>query len=1117
MLRAIIKTTFPALLSVLLIGVVLFALLLPKLQTALMDQKISMVRSMAQSAWSILDALHARVDKGELTLEEAQDTAKRIVHSMRYDDEGRNYFWILDYGHVTLVHPYQPGHVGRDISNLKDIRGRRFVAEMVQAAREHGEGLVTYYWEVMDESHNIDLKYAYAKDFQPWGWVLGTGVYMIDVRQEIGRITRDATYAGVGILLLVTAVALYFSWRGHLAERYRLQAADALRKSEEQYRALTENFLDTIMRFDRDFRLTYVNKMAAVQTGIPVEDWIGKTHQELGFPKELNRLWEETLARVFETGEVQRIEFMLPNGVWIDWLCVPELNANGQVQGVVTTARDITERRQAEEALKHSEATYRAVFNAVNDALYIHDLDTGEILDVNSVVLEKFGYSREEMQRVRVGDISSGIPPYIQEQADELVRKAIAGEPQLFEWHCRHRDGHLFWMETSLKRVVLAGQERLLAVQRDVSSQKQAEEALQLTQFAMDRAQDSIVWVDDRGALIYVNDAACSSMGYSRDELLRMSVFEIDPDFPVENWEEHKETMRRVGAMRFESRHRAKDGRIFPVEVTTNYLEHKGRFLAIAFDRDISERKRAEEELKQANIVVENSPAILFRWKEAPDWPVIMVSRNVSQFGYSRDELMSGKVRYAALVHPEDQERLSRELEDYAFRKVDRFQQEYRIVARDGGVRWVEDRTFMIQDEGGQVVEYQGIVLDVTERKRMEVELVASRRMLHEVINTIPVRVYWKGLDHCYLGCNRLFAGDAGHAEPESLVGKDDFALRWVGHGEAHRKGDRRVLEHGETVLNIERRHVFGDREVWLRMSKVPLLDDAGRIYGMLGTYDDITESKKMQEMMVETEKMMSVGGIAAGIAHEINNPLGIVLQAVQNLEQRSRADFRKNQEAAATIGLDLGLLAEYMRVRKLDVFMADIQSATLRAAAIIRHMLDFTRRSESRRDVCDLADTVQKALTLAQSDYDLKKSYDFKRIQVNQDISTDLPRIICTATEIEQVVLNLLRNAAQAMAESVPPVETPRIAIRVSGLSDGVRIEVEDNGPGIPPGIQARIFEPFFTTKPPGQGTGLGLSVSYFIVTKGHKGRMWVESSPGEGARFVVELPSSPANEARS
>ncbi len=491
-----------------------------------------------------------------------------------------------------------------------------------------------------------------------------------------------------------------------------------------------------------------------------------------------------------------------------------------------------------------------------------------------------------------------------------------------------------------------------------------------------------------------------------------------------------------------------------------------------------------------------------------------MVSRNVSQFGYSRDELMSGKVLYAALVHPEDQERLSRELEDYAFRKVDRFQQEYRIVTRDGEVRWVEDRTFMIQDEGGQVVEYQGIVLDVTERKRMEVELVASRRMLHEVINTIPVRVYWKGLDHCYLGCNRLFAGDAGHAEPESLVGKDDFALGWDGQADAHRLEDRRILEHGEIMLNIERRHVAGDREVWLRMSKVPLLDDVGRIYGMLGTYDDITESKKMREMMVETEKMMSVGGIAAGIAHEINNPLGIVLQAVQNLQQRTRADFRKNQEAAATIGLDLGLMAEYMRVRKLDVFIEDIQSAALRAAAIIRHMLDFTRRSESRRDVCDLADIAQKALALAQSDYDLKKSYDFKRIQVNQDISTDLPRISCTATEIEQVVLNLLRNAAQAMAESMPPVETPRIDIRIAAIPDGVRLELSDNGPGIPPEIQARIFEPFFTTKPPGQGTGLGLSVSYFIVTKGHKGRMWVESSPGKGARFVVELPSS-SNEA--
>jgi signal transduction histidine kinase len=146
----------------------------------------------------------------------------------------------------------------------------------------------------------------------------------------------------------------------------------------------------------------------------------------------------------------------------------------------------------------------------------------------------------------------------------------------------------------------------------------------------------------------------------------------------------------------------------------------------------------------------------------------------------------------------------------------------------------------------------------------------------------------------------------------------------------------------------------------------------------------------------------------------------------------------------------------------------------------------------------------------LAQSDYDLKKSYDFKRIAIVRDYDDDLRQIDCTETEIEQVLLNLLRNAAQAMAQADPSRQDPRIVLRACNAPHGVRIEVQDNGPGMPPSLQRRVFEPFFTTKPPGVGTGLGLSVSYFIVTSGHAGSMWVESEQGTGSKFVFELPVS-------
>jgi signal transduction histidine kinase len=170
--------------------------------------------------------------------------------------------------------------------------------------------------------------------------------------------------------------------------------------------------------------------------------------------------------------------------------------------------------------------------------------------------------------------------------------------------------------------------------------------------------------------------------------------------------------------------------------------------------------------------------------------------------------------------------------------------------------------------------------------------------------------------------------------------------------------------------------------------------------------------------------------------------------------------------------------------------------------------MLDFSRQSGSVRGPCDLSALIERAVTLASSDYDLKKSYDFRKIEIIRDIAPDMPHVVCAQTEIEQVVLNLLRNAAQAMASAEPAVAAPRIVIRARVSGGMARIEIEDNGPGMDQETQRRIFEPFFTTKPTGVGTGLGLSVSYFIVTKGHGGSIAVDSSTGRGTMFTIELP---------
>jgi signal transduction histidine kinase len=179
-----------------------------------------------------------------------------------------------------------------------------------------------------------------------------------------------------------------------------------------------------------------------------------------------------------------------------------------------------------------------------------------------------------------------------------------------------------------------------------------------------------------------------------------------------------------------------------------------------------------------------------------------------------------------------------------------------------------------------------------------------------------------------------------------------------------------------------------------------------------------------------------------------------------------------------------------------------------VRATRIVGDMLSFSRASSSLHEPADLADIIEKTVALAAHDYDLRNNYDFRKIQILREYDPDLQPVPCVALEIEQVLLNLLKNAAHALASREPQEESLRIVLRLKREWSMARIEVEDNGPGMDQSTAKRIFEPFFTTKPVGQGTGLGLSVSYFIITRNHHGLMSVETVKGKGTRFIISIP---------
>ena len=200
-----------------------------------------------------------------------------------------------------------------------------------------------------------------------------------------------------------------------------------------------------------------------------------------------------------------------------------------------------------------------------------------------------------------------------------------------------------------------------------------------------------------------------------------------------------------------------------------------------------------------------------------------------------------------------------------------------------------------------------------------------------------------------------------------------------------------------------------------------------------------------------------------------------------------------------------------YLDDRKIITFLNGGREACIRAAQIVKNMLQFSRKSDSVTRPTDVVELIEHTIALGSSDYDMKKKYDFKFVDIVKEYDENLPAVKCCASEIEQVLLNLFKNALQAM-EEIDDIDgdgyKPKFHLRLKREKGFIRLELEDNGPGIPEEVRTHIFEPFFTTKALGIGTGLGLSVSYSIITQNHGGTFEVESQVGKGTNFIIRLP---------
>jgi PAS domain S-box-containing protein len=272
---------------------------------------------------------------------------------------------------------------------------------------------------------------------------------------------------------------------------------------------------------------------------------------------------------------------------------------------------------------------------------------------------------------------------------------------------------------------------------------------------------------------------------------------------------------------------------------------------------------------------------------------------------------------------------------------------------------------------------------------------------------------------------------------------------------------------------------------------------------------DDVTTHVQMEEILIQSEKMLSVGGLAAGMAHEINNPLAGMIQNAAVLKNRlgdSRGS-NANNKAALKAGTTMQSIESYISERDIPRILDNIELSGRRISTIVSNMLSFAQKKSSQKELFNIPDLIEKTIELAASDYDLKKQYDFRSISIKREIQDSMPPVLCESSKIQQVILNILRNGAEAMHET--NIKNPQFIFRLYIEKKGKAVlEIENNGPAIAKEIQKRIFEPFYTTKPVGIGTGLGLSISYFIIVENHKGEIEVESEKTGGVKFIIRLP---------
>ena len=648
----------------------------------------------------------------------------------------------------------------------------------------------------------------------------------------------------------------------------------------------------------------------------------------------------------------------------------------------IAFVQDITERKQSEQALKESEERLDLALSGANEGIWDWHLDQGSIyFDARYYTMA--GYQPYEFPET-VDEWEKRLHKEDVERVKAIVGQYLDGNLDKFgvEFRYLRKDDSYMWIQGKGKIVSRDDQgtpTRFIGTHADITQRKQLEESLRITQFIFDKAPIGIWRMGKAGEVLDMNEQACDSLGYTREELCRMTVFDFAPGFAPEDWVNGVTQLHEVGTRTVEVQHQRKSGEIFPIQVTENMIKFEDHDFHVAFVQDITERKQNEEELHRL------------------------------------------------------------------------------------------------------------------------------RNYLSNIIDSMPSSLIGVDSEGCVTQWNRTVAQATGVTADMAHGKTISDMLPWMA------KDMKRISESIRTrqvIQDQKRPRSQKDQTCYENVTIYPLVSNG--VEGAVIRIDDVTEKVKMEESLIQNEKMLSLGGLAAGMAHEINNPLAGIIQNADVLSNRITSQtMPANIKAAESINTSMETICGFMEIRQIPRIVESIKESGLRVRDIVSNMLNFARKSDSSFSTHDPVGLMDKILELAATDYNLKKEFNFKSIEIKKEYDDYLPMVACEGSKIQQVILNLLNNGAHAMFEQKTEI-TPRFVLRLINekSTNMLRMEIEDNGPGMDEVTCKKIFEPFFTTKPVGVGTGLGLSVSYFIITENHGGTMDVISEPGKGTNFIIRLP---------